>query len=199
MRLDEIMQFKEEYAPSIIIPARTTSLLTARKKMGWGDTVQGDFWCQNNNIDSLVGAPREVGGSFYCDHTDITSLEGAPIKVGASFGCFFTKIRSLKGAPIKVGEYFWCHRTDITSLEGIGNHFKDGYIRRELWIPDTMQSHLLGLLLIPELKLVTACFNPNEKLEQVTEIINKHFKLDKDILECQEELYVAGLKEYGRL
>ena len=32
-----------------------------------------------------MGAPREVGGDFYCRNNHLTSLEGAPLKVGVSF------------------------------------------------------------------------------------------------------------------
>jgi len=29
--------------------------------------VNGDFYCDNNQLTSLEGAPKSIGGSFYCD------------------------------------------------------------------------------------------------------------------------------------
>ena len=50
--------------------------------------VTGYFYCNNNNLTSLEGAPKEVGGGFYCSSNNLTSLEGAPKKVGGSFNCY---------------------------------------------------------------------------------------------------------------
>ena len=40
-------------------------------------TVKGTFDCNNSIIDSLEGAPKQVGGDFLCNWTNITSLKGA--------------------------------------------------------------------------------------------------------------------------
>jgi len=47
--------------------------------------VSGVFYCDNNELTSLVGAPKEVGGSFYCDNNKLISLKGAPNRVGVVF------------------------------------------------------------------------------------------------------------------
>ena len=49
--------------------------------------VSGDFYCENNNLTSLEGAPQEVGGKFDCRDNQLTSLVGAPQEVGEDFGC----------------------------------------------------------------------------------------------------------------
>ena len=49
--------------------------------------VEVDFWCRDNLLTSLEGAPREVGGSFSCMDNRLTSLVGAPEKVGLGFYC----------------------------------------------------------------------------------------------------------------
>src|SRR6185295_2835682 len=41
-------------------------------------SVGGSFWCQNNPLASLEGAPQSVGGDFYCPNNHLTSLKGAP-------------------------------------------------------------------------------------------------------------------------
>ncbi len=46
--------------------------------------VGGSFWCVNNKLTSLEGAPIEVGGNFYCSNNELTSLKGAPEKVGGN-------------------------------------------------------------------------------------------------------------------
>jgi hypothetical protein len=45
------------------------------------------FWCFDNWLVSLEGAPREVGGDFECSNNRLTSLEGAPREVGGNFWC----------------------------------------------------------------------------------------------------------------
>ena len=37
-------------------------------------TVNGYFYCSDNSLTSLQGAPREVGGNFYCDNNSLTTF-----------------------------------------------------------------------------------------------------------------------------
>ena len=71
--------------------------------------VDGDFWCENNNLTSLQGAPKYVGGSFYCHFNNLTSLQGAPKYVGGYFSCHNNKLTSLQGVPKHVDGNFYCH------------------------------------------------------------------------------------------
>ena len=75
--------------------------------------VSGDFYCYENQLTSLEGAPREVGGSFLCYNNRLTTLEGAPQKVGGNFDCSYNLITSLEGAPREVGGDFWCYGNPI--------------------------------------------------------------------------------------
>ena len=78
--------------------------------------VKGDFYCDNNQLHSLVGAPLTVGGSFYCDNNQFHSLEGAPLTVGGNFYCN-NQLHSLEGAPLTVGgNFYW--NNQLHSLEG---------------------------------------------------------------------------------
>ncbi len=54
--------------------------------------VGGDFYCHNNKLTSLEGAPKEVGEDFYCHNNKLTSLEGAPKEVGGGFYCRNNKL-----------------------------------------------------------------------------------------------------------
>jgi hypothetical protein len=49
-----------------------------------------------------------VGGSFFCYNNRLTSLIGAPQTVGGTFDCVFNQLTTLAGAPQKVGGYFYC-------------------------------------------------------------------------------------------
>jgi hypothetical protein len=49
--------------------------------------VSGNFWCDNNQLISLEGAPQSVGGYFDCYDNRLTSLVGAPQSVGGDFYC----------------------------------------------------------------------------------------------------------------
>ena len=89
-----------------------TTLEGAPQKVG------GDFNYHNNQLTTLEGAPREVGGHFVCNNNQLTTLEGAPQKVGLHFYCQSNQLTTLEGAPQEVGEDFVCHTNQLTSLEG---------------------------------------------------------------------------------
>ena len=53
--------------------------------------IKEDFWCDNNQLESLEGVPREVGGSFYCYNNQLKSLDYVPQKFKfliSDFGTF---------------------------------------------------------------------------------------------------------------
>ena len=104
----------------IIVKNRNITSLT--NGMFIWTTVDGSFDCMNcNSLESLEGAPKEVGGQFYCfSCLSLTSLKYAPEKVGGDFYCSFNKsLKSLEDSPKEVGGSFYCSRCpDLTSLEG---------------------------------------------------------------------------------
>jgi len=81
--------------------------------------VIGDFYCDNNNLTSLEGAPQIVGGDFDCSYNNLTSLEGAPKTVGGDFTCWYNNLTNLFGAPQIINDSFDCSFNNLTSLEGI--------------------------------------------------------------------------------
>ena len=89
--------------------------------------VSGHFYCNDNQLTSLEGAPREVGGGFYCGGNQLTSLEGSPKVVEGSFNCAGNQLTSLKGAPREVGGSFWCTINQLTSLEGAPREVGGGF------------------------------------------------------------------------
>jgi hypothetical protein len=80
--------------------------------------VSESFYCSNNSLTSLTGAPTSVGGYFDCSNNSLTSLTGAPTRVGGYFDCSNNSLTSLTGAPTQVGGDFYCSNNSLTSLTG---------------------------------------------------------------------------------
>jgi hypothetical protein len=76
-----------------------------------------NFYCNNNQLTSLQGAPASVGGDFNCSANPLTSLQYAPASVGGYFYCANNHLTSLQGAPASVGGYFYdfANGNDFTS------------------------------------------------------------------------------------
>ena len=90
--------------------------------------IGGKFYCDNNQLTTLEGAPREVGGVFYCTNNPLTTLEGAPQKVGGDFICSDNQLTTLEGAPQKVGGSFYCKDNPVSekTLKSIFGLMKKG-------------------------------------------------------------------------
>ncbi len=59
-------------------------------------TVDGNFFCFNNNLTLLINAPSSVGDDFDCSYNDLTSLAGAPKTVGGFFDCTDNPVKFTK-------------------------------------------------------------------------------------------------------
>lgn len=89
--------------------------------------VTGRFYCYNNKLTSLVGAPHTVGGEFNCfNNRNLTSLTGGPTTVGGEYNCAISGLTDLVGSPDKVGG-FNCSNNKLTTLQGspeqLGGYF----------------------------------------------------------------------------
>ncbi len=92
-------------------------------------TIDGNFWCNDNQLTSLEGAPRVIKGIFDCNHNNLTSLEGAPQIVGGGFCCGFNQLTSLQGITPKISGDIFC---DVKAVEKYG--FLRGYLEpKELY------------------------------------------------------------------
>jgi hypothetical protein len=80
--------------------------------------VGGDFYCYHNQLTTLEGAPKVVGGDFNCGHNQLITIEGSPKEVGGDFSCSYNQLTTLEGAPKEVGGEFYCNRNQLTTLEG---------------------------------------------------------------------------------
>ena len=141
--------------------------------------VNGDFNCNNNELSSLKGAPQYIGGNFWFYKNQI-------------------KILSTETKIMYVGKEVDFEINPLTSLSGIHKIFK--HVKKTMIIPSTIQSHILGLILIRDLVHVV---NPTSSaltssLKAAIEIINKHLKTDRDPMLAQRDLMKAGLREFAR-
>lgn len=76
-----------------------------------------DFICEQNNLTSLVYAPKTVTGKMRCGYNKLTSLDHTPQGV-TSFECPNNLLTSLKGGPRQVRDTYNCSNNRLTSLEG---------------------------------------------------------------------------------
>lgn len=90
--------------------------------------VRGSFKCSNNELTSLEGGPKEVGIDFDCSENKLTSLKGSPKKINGFFACSYNKLNSLEGAPKKVGETFYCSYNTLTSLKYAPKEVDGGFV-----------------------------------------------------------------------
>ena len=175
--------------------------------------ITGMFSCAHNCLSSLEFAPSvrydidyshhqltslkhhkqlEVNGDFKVAYNQLTSLEFGPT-ITKNFNCAGNQLTSLEFSPELVFGDFIAYDNKITSLKGIGKHYLKE-INGMLSLSDNqISSHVLGILLIKNLD----SFDITNK--EVKSILNNHLHDDKDILDCQEELIQAGLREFAKL
>jgi len=79
--------------------------------------VTGNFYCQDNLLTSLKGAPQEVRGGFWCYNNQLASLEYAPRGVTTQFICGRNKLTSLEHAPAEIAGDFTCEKNNLASLD----------------------------------------------------------------------------------
>jgi len=148
--------------------------------------VTGHFFCDNNQLTTLVGAPQAVVGDFYCNDNELTTLEGGPKEVGGDFLCNYNQLTTLEGAPQAVGGDFYCNDNELTTLEGgpieVGNHF------------DCYNNNLTTLKWAPEYIGGVVDFLPNDNLPteflNFLELNNNREVLQKYILKWQKDYAV---------
>ena len=86
--------------------------------------LEGSFFCDNNRLVSLKGAPQHVGGDFVCSGNKLETLEFASRTVGGKFKCGGNRLTSFAGGPEAVGLRVTALSNPITSAEGAPRSFK---------------------------------------------------------------------------
>jgi hypothetical protein len=80
--------------------------------------IMGNFWCFNNKLTSLKGAPYSIGENFDCSRNRLKNLENTPTLLGSYFDCSRNQLTSLLGCPAVINGNFWCDRNQLTNLVG---------------------------------------------------------------------------------
>lgn len=166
------------------------------------NTFQGNIYVPENarNLSELnIKYPKYepnsiVNGIFSANGCDrLESLIGAPIEVIKEVDLFeCKKLNSLEGIPKICHSYMRMSSCDsFTSFNNV-HKFITG-INSIFYLPESLESNILGLLLIKKLDFCTGLKAP------VMDIMNRHLSSGKDVLECQEELIEKGFKEYAKL
>ena len=173
------------------------SLLTLE---GCPSTIGGDLEANSNTLMTLEGGPTFING--YCDvaNNRLTNLFKSPRMIGGMFNCAGNQITSIEGCPNEIDGNFLLGFNALTSLEGIHRQFKGGYLKGTINLDfNPIQSHILGLLLIPELQGIKVSMTTSDVAISAFAILIKHFNGDADVIDCQQELIEAGLKEFAQL
>lgn len=183
-------------------------------------SVTGSFWCGSNDLKSLKYAPKKVGKDFKCDDNFIESLEHGPIEVGSLYDCSNNKLKSLQYAPEEV-PHFYCNTNLIESLLHVpkrmrtlamagnkiktlaGIHKQITHVQEIRLSGNPIDSAILGLILIPELKSVV-CLDflkgHTKEFSDAIDIVKKYLGQGKPgVLSAQDELQDHDLDDFAHL
>ena len=152
----------------------------------------GNLNISGNSLIDLVGSPEEVHGDFVCmsNLEKPLSLIGSPKYVKGVFSLKSTGIQSLEGLTGKYGSITLAY-TGLSSLRGIEKI--EG--ATTIIIPSTIESGFLKLISVKDLEEVIV-YTHSWKLRSAVEIINKHLKSERDLINCKRDLINGNLKEF---
>jgi len=117
IKLKEILL--ENDAPNIFIPRRMENRVERLIKTYIRNGNKGNLNLQDLNLTVLPEMLKDitVDGDFYCGNNNLTTLENCPKTVSGVFGCSSNKLISLEGAPKFVGENFMCRFNPVKFTE----------------------------------------------------------------------------------
>ena len=135
--------------------------------------IKGDFWCEEQGLEDFLGIRfGKVSGRFWCHNNQLRTLDGAPREVGRNFRCHGNQLRTLEGSPRKVGGFFYCYGNPFISLEGAPEVIKDNFLFKNTVFRYNLQSFLNKIDHIKpdviSLLLTHHFFTPGVIKEQIT-------------------------------
>ena len=68
----------------------------------------GSFYCNNNQLISLYGAPLVVDHNFSCSNNVLSSLEGLPEYIGGICWVYNNNLTSFCDKFVKINGNFYC-------------------------------------------------------------------------------------------
>lgn len=202
---------------SIILPMKHIHI--REMKFATVQNMSGrEFDCYLRQTPHGLGFPYKIsqvddGGFMIPKDSKISTFYNFPDYVGNGITMQRTpNIKSTEFITKNIGNSISLVETGITSFANVHKHIKEVGInsnwKPSISIPLETKSALLGFLLIKGLKLIWEDWYYDNKdlmkpkyqpLKNAAFIVQKHLAGDRDVLECQEELIKAGLKEYARL
>ena len=150
-------------------------------------SVSKNFYCYNNSLQTLEGAPETVGGDFDCYSNSLQTLEGAPETVEGDFFCSKNSLRTLEGAPETIAGEFDSDEIEIPegewSLETLIRIFTTGTLE---------QKQLVAPLVDPKVLQQMIDKDPEKMLMKLKDYLKdphfkdlkwpKHLEREKDLL-----------------
>lgn len=88
------------------------------------------YYCDENPLTTLKGAPQVISGTFSCENANLKSLIDGPQKVGRNFIVEKNKLYGLYGGPQEVGGNYHCDEQ------------KTGKLRDFTWLPAKLGGEL---------------------------------------------------------
>lgn len=179
-------------------------------------------------LNSFIGCPRVVLQNFKALRMEVSDLEGFPKHIGSDVHIFFynSNLHNLEGFSEHCGKNVHLRNSSddnskIHSIAGISEEVKDLTIGCKfsnikeivqllpdlegLWLINPEMSDRPGFLQVFKLKKITNKFytgmefDDGSDYDRATKIIRSHLEGERDIMDCQEELFAAGLKDFGRM
>ena len=109
----------------------------------------------------------------------------------------FENMSHAKVKNIKILELRSLHEgLHFNSLEHCHKHLPKAL--ESMSIAPVIEHGFLGFILLPNMKMIEN-LNSNRSMARACSILNQHFAGDRDLMETQEELIQAGLKQYARV
>ena len=190
-----------EFCPSVIngdVYCPYNENLTSLKGMPQMEVK--DLIISNCNLTSLEGAPKKIDGQFDCSsNKNLTSLKGMPQEGVIDIDFSNCNISSLEGAPKKIYGNVYADSNPIISLKNVHKIIEE--INGKIFLPESIESNILGLLKIKNLKSINFKNLIFEGNFELSKIINKYLPnpSPSQIIDCQNELIDAGFEEYAEL
>ena len=181
------------------------NLMKFRQQYDWGITIPGDFYCHDNELDSLEGMPENVLGGVDCEKNNLRDLKGCPLSVGRSFICKNNKITTLEYTPKYIRGDFDASNNRITNLKGIEDslHTLKG---KFILSNNPISANISGLLKIKNIQEVVFTGSTHAKTNEAFDIINSLIvRMNESLMEddeavryrtCVEEFKKRGLEAF---
>lgn len=151
------------------------------------------------SIQSLIGCPQKIQTLILIENANLITLEGCPSKLKELTIDNHKNLQSLEHIASDIeGNLHINNNAKITSFHNLDKLVKR--IGNMLWFDSTIKDSALSILKIKGLEHgVRQRHNDPNANSPLGKILTKYIYSGRDIIECQEALIDAGLKDYAEL